>query len=160
MSEKQKKLDSEEDNDQESEEDVEEATDDHIVEENDLFDDWLDEVDERLERVEKKFNPSRRDTEMIKDKAIRPFYYFKEDRLGEDSKSEEPITDKQKSYLLSLEDQSPQRFWKYANNVDAIDPVGPPEEVAKKLTKSEASKFIDFLNSKKELEDFLEEGSD
>ena len=150
--EKQAKLD--EANGEDSSEDEHDEVEE---EEKDLLDEWFDEVEERYDRIEERFG-DRRDVEIIKKEAIRPFFYFKDDRSeeGEENEEEEPITDKQKSYLQDLADKSSKRFFKFVNNEEDIESVGPPEEIIENLTKAQASEVIDFLNQTKDYEDYKE----
>ncbi len=118
----------------------------------DTFEEWLDEVEKRYDRVEDRFG-DRRDVEKIKEKAIRPFYYFK-DEMGEGESTEEPITDSQKSYLSDLAEQMTRRFYRFAEKEEDIDNVGQPADIIESLTKDQASEVIDFLNQTKDYESY------
>ena len=153
--EKQEQKTLEDSNGEELDEEERSEEDQNGEEEEDLFEEWLDEVEERFNRIEEKFG-DRRDVELIKDKGIRPFFYFKDDRSeeGEENEGEEPITDKQKSYLQDLADKSSKRFFKFVNNEEDIESVGPPEEIIENLTKAQASEVIDFLNQTKDYKEY------
>ena len=156
MGEKQKTLE------EENEEDLEEENEEEVqnIEEvpKTLWYKWLDEVEERFDSIEQRFG-DRRDVEIIKEKGIRPFYYFKDER-GDGEALEEEITDKQTKYLGDLADKQPQRFWKFANNEEDIEAVGPPEEVISKLTKKQASRMIDFLTKTLSYKEYKEANDD
>jgi len=156
--EKQEQKTLEDSNGEELDEEERSEEDQNGEEEEDLFEEWLDEVEERFNRIEEKFG-DRRDVELIKDKGIRPFYYFKDER-GDGEALEEEITDKQTKYLGDLADKQPQRFWKFSNNEEDIEAVGPPEEVISKLTKRQASRMIDFLTKTLSYKEYKEANDD
>jgi len=147
---------------EENEEDLEEENEEEVqnIEEvpKTLWYKWLDEVEERFDSIEQRFG-DRRDVEIIKEKGIRPFYYFKDER-GDGEALEEEITDKQTKYLGDLADKQPQRFWKFSNNEEDIEAVGPPEEVISKLTKRQASRMIDFLTKTLSYKEYKEANDD
>lgn len=146
--EKQKKLNGEE-------EPIEEEEEDEL----DPFDEWLEETNERLEKVEDYFGTNRKDLELIKERAIRPYHYFKEDREG--SSPSESLTDKQENYLLTgLIPDARRRFFKYVNNVESIEAVGQPDDIVPNLTKEQASDLIEYLKGERELPNKEEEGGD
>ena len=153
--EKQEQKTLEDSNGEELDEEERSEEDQNGEEEEDLFEEWLDEVEERFNRIEEKFG-DRRDVELIKDKGIRPFFYFKDDKTeGEGSQDEsEPLTDKQKKYLYSLEDKQPKRFFQFVNNKEDIEHTGEPEDIINRLSKQQASEIIDFLNQPKDYKEY------
>jgi len=123
-------------------EEKEEDTDDGITLDP-LFEKWLDESIHRLKQITEYQQEngiwSTESTQIIRDKAIRPFFYFKKDM------QEDTITPKQfKTIVQIIEDKNDKAtFIKWAAEHDDIDLTkGTPIETIAQLTKEQASDFI------------------
>lgn len=117
------------------------------VEDSRLYSKWIKESSARIDAINdyQKSNGyphNHEDIQLLKDKAVRPFYWFKKDM------EDDQITPRQFLTISKIiQDQNDKsRFIKWAAEHDDIDLTkGTPMETIAQLSKEEASEFIGMI---------------
>ncbi len=110
-----------------------------------MFDDWLEESIERMDLIHQAIHEkdlSTREVDLLYDKAIRPYHYYKEDQKGNN------LTIPQFKAILQAVNNQGRRgdFVKWAKEKEGIKLAqGTHIETIADLTKEEASDFLDYI---------------